>query len=161
MKIFILLAFVVFVVVALTFLKGFLVSSGGVRYKRRDFLSAAELRFFQALSKVVAGRAVVFSKVRLADLAEPAALKNSSAWWKAFGSIKSKHVDFCLSDLNGRILCAIELDDSSHSRPDRVKRDDLVDGVFKDIGLPVYHVPGRASYAPVDFKMLDKVLALS
>lgn len=43
--------------------------TGALPYRLRDdFLSAAELSFYRALATAVAGRAVVMTKVRLADL---------------------------------------------------------------------------------------------
>lgn len=158
MKIFILLFIVVAVIVILQLLKraSSMVSVG--LYKRRDLFSSAESRFLLALDNFVAGRARVFSKVRLADLASPLAPLHSSAWHTAFNKIQSKHVDFVLADSTGRLLCCLELDDSSHLGADRVKRDDFVNSVFKDIGLPIFHIPARSNYSSVDFKALDSVL---
>jgi hypothetical protein len=37
-------------------------------------------------------------------------------------------------------VCGIELDDSSHARQDRVIRDDFVNQVFKNAGLPLNNI---------------------
>ena len=41
---------------------------------------------------------------------------------------------------------AIELDDSSHNRKDRIERDLFVDQVFKTAGLPLIHVKVVQTY---------------
>lgn len=51
-------------------------------------------------------------------------------------------------------LFAVELDDNSHSRPDRVERDAFVDAVFAAAGLPLLHIPARASYNTSELAVL-------
>lgn len=43
-------------------------------------------------------------------------------------------------------ILAIELDDSSHRRPDRQERDAFVEKVFETARLPLARVPVRAAY---------------
>lgn len=43
-----------------------------------------------------------------------------------------------------RPIIAIELDDPSHARPNRIERDEMVDNTFKDAGLLPLHT--RATY---------------
>lgn len=125
------------------------------KYRRADFLTPSESKFFIALRDSVAGRASILAKVRLSDLAEPILRRNDKGYIGMFHHISSKHVDFLLCDFACRPLCAIELDDSSHNLPSRVSRDKSVDSVFADIGLPLFHVRAKASYVQADFKMLD------
>ena len=40
---------------------------------------------------------------------------------------------------NIRPFLAIELDDSSHQREDRIERDELVNKILHDAGLPILH----------------------
>jgi hypothetical protein len=47
-------------------------------------------------------------------------------------------------------LVAIELDDNSYARPDRQKRDALVDGVFAAASLPLIHCPAQRGYTLAD-----------
>lgn len=126
-------------------------------YRPVSFVSPAEQKFFTALQSYVAQRAVVLSKVRLADLAQPIAARRTY-WQGSFNKIASKHVDFVLCDSKLSPLCVLELDDSSHDRLDRRNRDKFVDSVLQDIGLPILHVPCRFSYSPSDFMALDKFL---
>jgi uncharacterized protein DUF2726 len=43
-------------------------------------------------------------------------------------------------------LVAVELDDSSHQRPDRVARDRDVDRILEIASLPILRVPVRRTY---------------
>ena len=114
-------------------------------YRRRDdFLSAAELSFYRVLITVTAGRATVCPKVNLSDVFFVVDPKINQAHRNR---IDRKHVDFLLCDLATlKPIGAIELDDASHQRPDRQRRDQLVDDVFAAAGLPLVRVPARFAY---------------
>lgn len=74
----------------------------------------------------------VFTKVRLADLIEPrnGQINFKSLFWK----IQAKHIDFVICDKNIKVICVIELQDSSHYRPDRIERDLFVKEVLEACG---------------------------
>ena len=58
-------------------------------------------------------------------------------------------MDFLLCDPESMIpICGVELDDSTHQRPDRVERDRFVDAVYDAAGLPLVHVPLQNGYTP-------------
>ncbi len=121
---------------------------------RDDFLSHAEVSFFQVLRAAVAADSLIFPKVRLADLVFPPRQEGQFGAWQR---INRKHVDFVLCDPRTlRPLVALELDDRSHRRPDRLERDAFVDRVFADAGLPLVHVPARRSY---DTRMVTALIA--
>ena len=106
---------------------------------RDDFLSRAEASFFHVLRAAVATEYLIFPKVRLADLVFPPRQEGQFGAWQR---INRKHVDFVLcAPRTLRPLVALELDDRSHRRPDRLERDAFVDRVFADAGLPLVHVP--------------------
>ena len=54
-----------------------------------------------------------------------------------------------------RPLIGIELDDCSHQRADRQKRDADVDRIFGAARLPLLHVPAKSSY---DASALDQAI---
>jgi hypothetical protein len=113
---------------------------------REDFLSPAELNFYRVLQTAVADWATLFTKVNLADLFYASA--GDSGQNQAYRNrINRKHLDFLLCDPGTlRPLLGVELDDSSHNRPDRQARDEFVDGVFAAAGLPLLHIPVSHSY---------------
>lgn len=115
---------------------------------RDDFLSAAELSFYQVLRTVAGERTQICPKVGLGDLffAETGDRQKNRA---CTNRIDRKHVDFVLCDPKTmRPLVAVELDDRSHEREDRQQRDAFVEGVFAAAGLPLVRVPVRSAYPP-------------
>lgn len=111
---------------------------------RDDFLSPAELTFYHILRSMMGEYFTICTKVALPELffvVQPN--KNQSA----FNRSSRKRVDFLVcSPKEMKPLFAIELDDQSHNRPDRVERDVFMDTVFKTAGLPLLHIPARKSY---------------
>ena len=116
-------------------------------------LSPAERSFYGVLQKAVGDRAVVFAKVRVGDLLYVPRGKGMMAHQNR---IHSKHVDFvlCASDTI-RVIAAIELDDASHDRPDRVSRDDFLDAAFDAAQLPLIRFAARRQNALRD--VVDKI----
>lgn len=111
--------------------------------KRKYLLTKAEKSFFDVLRSVV-GNHPIHAKVRLADLVEADhrhLLRKSN-----FEHIKSRHIDFVICDRALSPIIAIELDDSSHRRPDRVARDRDVNRILEIASLPILRVPVRRSY---------------
>ena len=83
--------------------------------------------------------------VRIADLLRVEKnAKNKRAW---INKILAKHIDFvlCERDSLQPLLC-IELDDSSHQRPERIERDKFVDAAFDAAKLPLIRIPVSDTY---------------
>ncbi len=80
----------------------------------------------------------VFAKVRLLDLLEP--VKGTQKYKTYLYKIQAKHVDFVLCNQKLVAKHIIELDDSSHDRPDRQQRDQFVDQILKSVGYNVIHI---------------------
>ena len=120
-------------------------------YKKKDyFFTAAERSFYQVLLSVLAGQDVhVYAKMRVADLLYlPAKTAERQSYQNR---IQSKHIDFLICDKKNIVpLVAIELDDSSHSRPDRVNRDRFLEKAFADAGLPLLRFPVKTGYVTTD-----------
>lgn len=114
--------------------------------RKENLMTPAEQAFFAILHPIVNSSCLVSSKVRLADLFDVRQERGQKA---AFNKICSKHIDFVLTEPGtSRILCAIELDDSSHNRPDRMERDDFVNELFAANQLPLMRVPVAWTYYP-------------
>ena len=115
---------------------------GGGYKKEKALLTPAEHNFFSQVLARLEGKYRVATKVRIADIVQP---KSKSP--KALYGITSKHADFVLcSRENFEPLLVIELDDSSHQRKDRKKRDVFVDKVYKSAKLPILHVKAKKTY---------------
>nr|WP_246335849.1 DUF2726 domain-containing protein [Azomonas macrocytogenes] len=118
-------------------------------YRRREALfTPAEKRFLKAIDGAIGDDFHLFGKVRIADVIEVSPMRNGRDWWRAFTRISSKHLDYVICDRNSLVvLCAIELDDSSHARPDRQERDVFVDAVCRAAGVPLLRFVNKASYS--------------
>ncbi|WP_415904364.1 DUF2726 domain-containing protein [Neptuniibacter sp. QD48_55] len=148
------LIFAVLMFVALIFLKKLAAQSSdssdntlGYRQKKTLF-TEAERSFLGVLDQCIDPKQHrVFGKVRVADIVEPNPTKNRSEWSRAFGKIKAKHFDYviCTADTL-KPVCAIELDDKSHSQKKRQQRDQLLESVCEEANLPLIRVPAKRSY---------------
>lgn len=113
-------------------------------YCRKDILTGREYGFYCSLAPLAEEYGLhIFTKVRLADLIEPKEKKNRSVFMECFNKIKAKHIDFALADDEANIIMLIELDDSTHSRPDRQERDIFVDAVLANTGYLLMRTYGE------------------
>lgn len=122
-------------------------------YEKIDQLcTKTELRFYQVLRDLVGDRFEIFSKVRIADLLKVKSGTRKRMSWQ--NRINCKHIDFVLCDRETlEPLVAIELDDRSHQRQDRVKRDEFVNQAFEDAGFPILRIRTSDKY---DQGQIDK-----
>ena len=103
---------------------------------RDDFLTDAEFQFYHTLRTYLGHAVTICPKVSLGDLFF-AAGENRAGY---LNKINRKHVDFLLCDPDSMVpICGVELDDSTHQRPERIERDRFVDGVYEAAGLPLIH----------------------
>jgi len=114
-------------------------------YQRREFLSNAEMSFFQVLRQVCRNDYYIAPKVGLWGLVkgEETEYGNERGWAK----IAQKHLDFVL--LCPRLMkpiLVVELDDSSHWKRTRREKDEQKDVILLQANIPVLRVPARTSY---------------
>lgn len=149
-----LIVLICFFVLKAIVLKGFLDSRkqatlGSIFSKKSYFFTPAERKFYSVLVEAVGDEVIVFGQCRVADLIDV----DSKKYFGAFNRIKSKHVDFVLVEKSDfSLLCAIELDDKSHRRFDRVKRDKFLDDLFAQVGLPLFRFKVRSEYSVRDIQ---------
>ena len=108
-------------------------------YKRKYLLTKHEWTFYKAL-KPIADKLgfVILAKIRMADLVETVADTNSD-YYRGFGKVKAKHVDFALARPdNLYIELLIELDDNSHTEGN--ERDAFVESVYAAVGYKLLRV---------------------
>lgn len=117
--------------------------------KRTCLFTPAERKFLLALEQVLPPDCRVFGQVRLADVLDIRPGLTRSQWGSAFARIKSKHLDFVICDDSSlEILFAVELDDSTHQRPDRIERDDFLNQAMSRAGIPLLRFPVQKTYSP-------------
>jgi len=113
-------------------------------FVRDDFLSEAEASFFHILKTMAGDHLVICPKVSLGDIFY---VSRPDVNLPYYNKINRKHLDFLLCNPKTlKPVLAIELDDASHMRIDRMERDEFVDQVFIAAGLPLVHVPVQQAY---------------
>jgi len=132
--------------------------------KRQAFLSPAERSFYGVLQQSSPPGHEIMSKVRIADVLQPKKGSTRKHWQIAFNKISAKHFDFvmCSSDTMN-VIAAIELNDNSHSKKDRIARDIFITQACASAGLPLIRFPAKASYviADVQTQINDSIFAES
>lgn len=114
-------------------------------YKRQaSLLTPSEMAFYNVLKTACPADLQIMVKVRLGDIITCA----PHLWHKGYGPrISAKHIDFVLTHPQNMVpVLAIELDDSSHKRPDRVARDKFVDNAMVAANMPLLRIPNRRRY---------------
>lgn len=123
---------------------------GVVTYHGKPVLSDWEKRAIRTLMDQLSPDLHLCPQVRLADIVNVQSI-DRAAWRSAFNRIASKSVDFVVMDLrNGTSIMVIELDDRSHSRPERRDRDALVNDVLRQASIPLvrFKPSGRLDIRP-------------
>ncbi len=127
-----------------------------VGYKRiENIFTASERKFFAHLKKAVGKEFYIFAKVRVADVMLPQDTEKKGHWRGAFNRVACKHFDYVLCDMALNIVAAIELDDPSHERADRVERDRFIEWACKSAGVPLVRIKTAQSY---DVKALRRAI---
>ena len=110
------------------------------KYQRKWYLvTRSELSFFHTLLGVVNNFYYVVPQVHLSSLLDHKAWGQS--WKGALSRIQRKSVDYVICSRDELTpVCVVELDDPSHSAPDRIERDKLVESIFKEAGIPLIRI---------------------
>lgn len=124
---------------------------------KESLLTKNEMEFYDTLKNVVKDDLIIFSMVRLADIFS---IERGNGYQASLNRINSRHVDFLLCNKDTKKpVVAIELDDRSHERSSRIKRDDFVNQLFDRAGLPLLRYPSKYRYSEDDiYGKLNPVL---
>ncbi|MBD1571585.1 MULTISPECIES: DUF2726 domain-containing protein [Aliivibrio] len=122
----------------------------------------AERSILGVLQQTVAtDNVIVFGKVRVADVIAPEKGMTKSAWQTAFNKISAKHFDFVLCNQDDlSVICAIELDDSSHNNAKRKSRDQFLENACESAHFPLIRIPAKQAYSIESIRLsLQSVLS--
>ena len=110
-------------------------------YEKKEYLMTRnELKFYKQLKKITDKLDLtIFAQVSLYQI-----IKNKE--YKDFNKIKSKSIDFVITENNGKIKLCIELDDSPHNKNNRIKRDNFINEIFKQTNINLLRIPVQAFY---------------
>lgn len=119
-----------------------------VEYQHVDSLiTVAEKKYLSVLETVVGSHARVYCMIRVADVLKPSSSLEAKQKHILFRKTTQKHFDFVLCDpISLRPLCVIELNDKSHQRKDRQKRDEFLQEACASANLPLHFVPVEKHY---------------
>lgn len=116
-------------------------------YERKySLLSTNELKFYKLLKKIA--DEMNFSLFTQVSLYQIVKSKNQTA----FNRIRSKSIDFVLTDNNSNIKVCIELDDITHKRNDRIQRDKFINELFNELNITLLRIPVQNFYDFEDLK---------
>ncbi|CAA6807437.1 MAG: Topoisomerase [uncultured Sulfurovum sp.] len=123
-------------------------------YEKRFLLTKAETKFYHYLIQAIDEKNhIIFPKVRIADIVKPKKGLSKKQYNQNFWRTSSKHIDFLLVDKKTFLpVVCIELNDSSHNRADRKKRDVLVEKVMKSTEIPIVWVQAKRNYQVDEIK---------
>lgn len=154
MEIYILFAIIAIIVVVVTIVipsRKKADKSGGkaeleYAYTRKQFImTRAENEFYGVLQQVVGTNYLIIPQAHL-DLFLDHRVKGQS-WKGALSKIQRKSVDFLICSRGYYSpLVAIELDGTSHTEDERMARDNFVDGICKNAGMPIVHILSNGHY---------------
>lgn len=124
------------------------------KYSRSNFLiSRPEHEFFDILVEILGGQYYVFTQVHLPTILDHKIIKQN--WKGAFSHINGKSVDFIICNKAYiKPLLAIELDDKSHEREDRIERDSEVERMLEEAGMPLLRFNNHGNFNKEEIRHL-------
>lgn len=120
------------------------------------FVNRSEAAFFQSLRRALPAAYHLHSKVRLEDIVRVKKAVTGEKRWHLRGRVKSRHVDYLITDVQGVPKAAIELDGNSYNQ-EAYAADTLKDGIFEAVGLPLIRVRSGANYAYAVQRILSQI----
>lgn len=110
-------------------------------YEKKEYLMTKnELKFYKQLKKITDKmNLTIFTQVSLYQI-----IKNKE--YKDFNRIKSKSIDFVITENNGKIKLCIELDDNTHNKNKRIERDNFINEIFKQTNINLLRIPVQEFY---------------
>ena len=108
-------------------------------YAKSYVMTSRENECFKILNEIFSSKWFVVPQVHLSALLDYRV--KGQNWNAAFRHINGKSVDFVLIGKESyKVICVIELDDSTHSRPHRIERDAEIERIFKEARIPLARI---------------------
>ncbi len=116
-------------------------------------LTKAEKSFYKVLCLACGDDLTVFVQVRVSELLSVNKSKEKGFHAKWMNKIDRKSIDFVICDPESlSVILAIELDDKSHEKPHRVKRDAFILKAFEAAGINLLRQKVKAKYSPQEIR---------
>lgn len=116
-------------------------------YEKKEYLlTPTELKFYKLLKTITDElNYTLFTQIALYEIVN---CKN----YKNFNKIKSKSIDFVITEKNCKIKLCIELDDKTHNTNKRIERDTFINDMFKELNIKLLRVPVQNFYNMEELK---------
>ena len=103
-------------------------------------MTKGENEFFQVLTKILQNKYYIFPQIHLTTFLEHKVM--GQTWKGAKAHIDRLSVDYVICDKKYLSpMIAIELDDSTHNRGDRIVRDTEVERILQEAKVPLIRIP--------------------
>lgn len=113
--------------------------------KKEKLLTDNEKLFYKVIKEVTKDKEIIIqTQVVLYEIIETK--KKNKYFNFYFNKIKAKSIDYVLVDYDFNILVCIELDDTTHNRPDRIQRDEFINQLFRETNTRLIRVPAQPYY---------------
>ena len=111
------------------------------KYTKKEYLlTQTELKFYKLLKQITDElNLVICPQVTLYQIVQN---KN----YKDFNKIQNKSIDFVITEPNLKVKLCIELDDYTHKKDKRVKRDEFINKLFNDLEIKLIRIPVQNYY---------------
>jgi very-short-patch-repair endonuclease len=129
-------------------------------YYRKDYvMTKAETAFYEALLKCINSNYIIIPQIKITSVLTT---RNQTA----LNKIDRKSIDFCIAQrikiqsspyVAYKTTILIELDDSTHSLPDRIERDNFVNKICYEAGLTLLRIPNAINYNEL-YQTINKYL---
>lgn len=108
-------------------------------YRKDSILTPVEKWMYNIIKETISEEYIIAPKVGMKDFV---GVKSGNDYIKHFGHITQKHIDFLVCNKeNLSPILGIEIDDLSHQKNNRKKRDQDNDQIYNAIGLKIIHIP--------------------
>lgn len=108
--------------------------------KKQRIMTDTELKFYNLLKIIVNKYNLqIFTQVALNQIVHAESKRGRI-------QIGAKSIDYVITDIYGNIKFCIELDDYSHQRNDRIKRDNLVNEICRNANIKLLRIPVEQAF---------------
>jgi len=101
----------------------------------------------------------VHGKVRLEDIIRVKGGLPERTRWAARGRVKSRHVDYLITNRSGKPIMAIELDGRSHNARNPSEADKVKTALFKAADIPLHRILVGENFEDIASKIGDSLNA--
>lgn len=109
-------------------------------YRKQKILTETELKFYKMIKSIANKYELeLFTQVSLYELVY-------TKYKRDFNKISRKTIDYVLTDKDTNIKVCIELDDYTHNKEERKKRDQFINELFYNVKIPLLRIPVLPCY---------------